>query len=83
MEHDNLSGGVEFSKALLGAAEEYAIECSIVKVLALEVLDFIVDENVQIHGGMGLKKLRSIVHIEIRELPEYMKVRTKSTVYCR
>lgn len=35
------------------ALEEYAIECSLNKVLASEVLDFTVDEGVQIHGGYG------------------------------
>lgn len=38
---------------VLKAAEEYAIECSLVKVLASEMLDFVVDEGVQIHGGYG------------------------------
>lgn len=35
------------------AVEEYAIECSLNKVFASEVLDYIVDEGVQIHGGYG------------------------------
>jgi len=35
------------------ALEEFAAECSIVKVYAAEMLDFVVDEGVQIHGGYG------------------------------
>ncbi len=38
---------------VLRAAEEFAIECSFVKVFASEMLDFVVDEGVQIHGGYG------------------------------
>ena len=42
--------------ALLAALEEYAIESSIVKVAGSEALHYILDENVQIHGGNGFVK---------------------------
>ncbi|MGG4451877.1 acyl-CoA dehydrogenase family protein [Brevibacillus porteri] len=41
--------GAEVAKAIA----DYAIECSINKVFATEVLDYCVDEGVQIHGGYG------------------------------
>lgn len=37
----------------LKAVEEYAAECSIIKVYGSEMLDYVVDEGVQIHGGYG------------------------------
>ena len=39
--------------AVLAALEEFAVESSIVKVAGSEMLDYVLDENVQIHGGNG------------------------------
>jgi len=52
-EHELLTTGKPFNEALLGGAEEYAIECAILKVFGSEALSYVVDEGVQIHGGNG------------------------------
>jgi len=41
------------SRTELKAVEEYAAECSMIKVYASEMLDYVVDEGVQIYGGYG------------------------------
>ena len=48
-----IAGGMDEAKAKLKGVEQFAVEAAILKVHASEVLDYVVDEGVQIYGGMG------------------------------
>ena len=50
---DGMLGPGHGPAEILATLEEFAIESSILKVASSETLDFILDENVQIHGGNG------------------------------
>jgi alkylation response protein AidB-like acyl-CoA dehydrogenase len=47
---------------MLKAVEEFAAECSFIKVFASETLDYVVDEGVQIHGGYGFSQEYAVEH---------------------
>ncbi len=48
-----IAGGMDEAKAKLKSVEQFAIECAIIKVWCSEMLDYVVDEGVQVYGGMG------------------------------
>jgi alkylation response protein AidB-like acyl-CoA dehydrogenase len=50
---DLRASGMNHSEAELRGVEQFAIECAMLKVYGSEVLDYVVDEGVQIYGGMG------------------------------
>jgi alkylation response protein AidB-like acyl-CoA dehydrogenase len=52
----NLAEGMESSEAKIKAAEQFAVECAIIKIHGSEVLDYCVDEGVQVYGGMGFSE---------------------------
>ena len=53
MMENAMSEGEKSSEVIRRAIEEYAVECSIIKVAGSEMLDFVVDETVQVYGGYG------------------------------
>lgn len=53
---DLIAQGMNESEAKLKGTEQFAIECAITKVHGSEALDYVVDEGVQIYGGMGFSE---------------------------
>ncbi|MEQ9426360.1 MAG: acyl-CoA dehydrogenase family protein [Cyclobacteriaceae bacterium] len=51
-----IAEGMDENEAKLKGLEQFAIECAIIKVHASEVLDYVVDEGVQVYGGMGFSE---------------------------
>jgi alkylation response protein AidB-like acyl-CoA dehydrogenase len=49
----NIENGMDKGQANVEAQREFAIEAALIKVFGSEMLDYVVDEGVQIHGGMG------------------------------
>ncbi|MGV8880007.1 MAG: acyl-CoA dehydrogenase family protein [Sphingobacteriaceae bacterium] len=48
-----VEAGMDSAKAKLKSTEQFAVECAVLKIWGSEMLDYIVDEGVQVYGGMG------------------------------
>ncbi len=51
-----VAGGLKHEEAELKALEEYAVECSILKVYVSDLTQHVADEGIQIYGGMGFSE---------------------------
>ena len=51
-----IAGGMDAAKAKLKGVEQFAIECAIIKIHGSEALDWVVDQGVQVYGGMGFSE---------------------------
>ena len=51
-----IAGGMDHQKAEMKALEEFAVECSILKVFVSDLTQNIADEGIQIYGGMGFSE---------------------------
>jgi Acyl-CoA dehydrogenase, C-terminal domain. len=70
--------GKSYNEAVMSAAEEFAVECAILKVAGSEMLDYVVDEGVQILGGYGFRPITQWIEpIVIPESTEYLRVQMK------
>lgn len=54
--HALQEGGMDKAKAMLKGVEQYATEAAMLKVCGSEICDYVIDEGVQIYGGMGFSE---------------------------
>jgi alkylation response protein AidB-like acyl-CoA dehydrogenase len=55
-EEELKEAGKSMTEYLTGGAEEFQVECALLKVTGSETLDYVVDESLQIHGGYGFSE---------------------------
>ena len=53
---DLIARGTDPAEAKLKSFEQFSIECAIIKIHGSEMLDYIVDQGVQVYGGMGFSE---------------------------